>query len=865
MMYGHKNMDVKLKPVIIIAIVFVLFIPSSVFALEVNPENIDLSTSNTVELEISGEIEQYLGTTRLVLTIIYPDNSEISYDIRVVGSGPFSKTFAVDESWDFGEYIIYGKYGEISLESTSFTIEKPYDPRTDVKAEVIEPSPQIESKETIVESNKLEIPASFVDQTKDPQSYVDRYENEASYKKWFDDNYSEYSSIYQAVGLESSTCGTGIKLVNGECQSILTNTIDAYRSTNIKNFPDPKKSPEYYVERYNSETEYKKWFDSLFPNESIESIVNYKKTHIEEFPDNSKSPEYYVVKYYSEYVYQKWFDDNFPRESISDILGINEEDRSTLISQAAKQFSKKYQYGKSTELINLALTIDPDNTNALFVQGWNYYNDSQFSAASNNFWRILKIDPTHVNATTSYADILLEENNLSGALNYYEKALKLDPDDLYALSGKGSVLVLQNNQKGMEYIDKAIELYPNISTAYYLKGWALDALGEYDNAIVYYKKALEFDPTDTYALNNIGWIYAQQGKNEDAKLYFEKVLEIDPNDEYASTNLKSVQDGTVVKSAAYESKLEEQRKSSTFPEVVDSRCDLVYLILKAYDVSPYGILPSDETIEKMQLKTEEYQQRISDEPWKMEEITSDYNYQLKIMLVDSLMKKFNIDKKFRTGMFDLVKTVGVLDQDYARGLFQLDPEEYGKDVECGKLLKLHYFDTLNDINIATYGASNAKKIETAIDEAIKNAESKESSNPITISSSKTGNTSSGGGCLIATATYGSELAPQVQQLRELRDNSLLTTTSGTNFMSTFNEFYYSFSPVIADYERENPIFKEMVKVAITPMITSLSILNYVEMDSEESVLGYGISLIMLNAMMYVGIPIIAVMMIRKWD
>ena len=863
MMYGHKNMDVKLKPVIIIAIVFVLFIPSSVFALEVNPENIDLSTSNTVELEISGEIEQYLGTTRLVLTIIYPDNSEISYDIRVVGSGPFSKTFAVDESWDFGEYIIYGKYGEISLESTSFTIEKPYDPRTDVKAEVIEPSPQIESKETIVESNKLEIPASFVDQTKDPQSYVDRYENEASYKKWFDDNYSEYSSIYQAVGLESSTCGTGIKLVNGECQSILTNTIDAYRSTNIKNFPDPKKSPEYYVERYNSETEYKKWFDSLFPNESIESIVNYKKTHIEEFPDNSKSPEYYVVKYYSEYVYQKWFDDNFPRESISDILGINEEDRSTLISQAAKQFSKKYQYGKSTELINLALTIDPDNTNALFVQGWNYYNDSQFSAASNNFWRILKIDPTHVNATTSYADILLEENNLSGALNYYEKALKLDPDDLYALSGKGSVLVLQDNQKGMEYIDKAIELYPNISTAYYLKGWALDALGEYDNAIVYYKKALEFDPTDTYALNNIGWIYAQQGKNEDAKLYFEKVLEIDPNDEYASTNLKSVQDGTVVKSAAYESKLEEQRKSSTFPEVVDSRCDLVYLILKAYDVSPYGILPSDETIEKMQLKTEEYQQRISDEPWKMEEITSDYNYQLKIMLVDSLMKKFNIDKKFRTGMFDLVKTVGVLDQDYARGLFQLDPEEYGKDVECGKLLKLHYFDTLNDINIATYGASNAKKIETAIDEAIKNAESKESSNPITISSSKTGNTGSGGGCLIATATYGSELAPQVQQLRELRDNSLLSTESGTNFINSFNDVYYSFSPYIADYERENPVFREMVKVAITPMITSLSILNFVNMDSESSVLGYGISLIILNVGMYFVAPAMLIVGISK--
>ena len=79
-----------------------------------------------------------------------------------------------------------------------------------------------------------------------------------------------------------------------------------------------------------------------------------------------------------------------------------------------------------------------------------------------------------------------------------------------------------------------------------------------------------------------------------------------------------------------------------------------------------------------------------------------------------------------------------------------------------------------------------------------------------------------GGCLIATATYGSELAPQVQQLREIRDNKLLNTELGSNFMNSFNDVYYSFSPIIADYERENPIFKEMVKVVITPMITSLS-------------------------------------------
>ena len=121
----------------------------------------------------------------------------------------------------------------------------------------------------------------------------------------------------------------------------------------------------------------------------------------------------------------------------------------------------------------------------------------------------------------------------------------------------------------------------------------------------------------------------------------------------------------------------------------------------------------------------------------------------------------------------------------------------------------------------------------------------------------------GGGCLIATATYGSELAPQVQQLREIRDNTLLPTESGTAFMAGFNQFYYSFSPVIADLERESPVFKEIVKLSITPMLASLSILNYVNIDSEQEMLSYGIGIILMNMGMYVGIPALVIYKIKK--
>ena len=122
-------------------------------------------------------------------------------------------------------------------------------------------------------------------------------------------------------------------------------------------------------------------------------------------------------------------------------------------------------------------------------------------------------------------------------------------------------------------------------------------------------------------------------------------------------------------------------------------------------------------------------------------------------------------------------------------------------------------------------------------------------------------TEEGGGCFIATAAYGSVMATEVQQLRELRDNQLLNTEYGTAFMGTFNDIYYSFSPIIADMERESPIFKEIVKITITPMLSSLAIME--NANSESEVLGLGLSVIALNLGMYLGVPAVVIIGIRK--
>ena len=83
-------------------------------------------------------------------------------------------------------------------------------------------------------------------------------------------------------------------------------------------------------------------------------------------------------------------------------------------------------------------------------------------------------------------------------------------------------------------------------------------------------------------------------------------------------------------------------------------------------------------------------------------------------------------------------------------------------------------------------------------------------------------------------------------------------------MSAFNQLYYSFSPTIADFEREQPFFKEIMKVILQPMLSTLSILNYVDINSEHEMLGYGIPIVLLNIGIYLGLPVFGILKLYQF-
>jgi hypothetical protein len=133
---------------------------------------------------------------------------------------------------------------------------------------------------------------------------------------------------------------------------------------------------------------------------------------------------------------------------------------------------------------------------------------------------------------------------------------------------------------------------------------------------------------------------------------------------------------------------------------------------------------------------------------------------------------------------------------------------------------------------------------------------------ILVSAAATSTTTSSPGtphCLIATATYGSELSPEVQLLRNFRDNSIQRTKAGSSFMLVFNAWYYSFSPYVASYLTTHAASRTAMKGILYPIVGVLllasSLFSATAAYPELAVLLSGLLASSLIGALYLGLPL----------
>ena len=202
-----------MKPGIIILMAFILLIPIPVFAAShtISASTELLTYENGDNVIIIGNISNYDSSSGEFLTyfIRSPINELVTIgQVTPSSDGSFQYSFTASGPYwsSSGNYVAESHFGEISSETiivyTIGSAPEPAPEPTSTSTSTSTPEPPLHGDpEPEPESKELGI-ASFVDKTKDPQYYVDRYNNEPSYKKWFDENYPQYDSIEQAVGLE---------------------------------------------------------------------------------------------------------------------------------------------------------------------------------------------------------------------------------------------------------------------------------------------------------------------------------------------------------------------------------------------------------------------------------------------------------------------------------------------------------------------------------------------------------------------------------------------------------------------------------------------------------------------------------------
>ena len=119
-------------------------------------------------------------------------------------------------------------------------------------SELFSTQPDIEERITCQDETILvsatKVP-NFPTPGKDLKYYQDRYDNEPSYKEWFDRNF------------EGQTIREVLVPQVGDKETI------------IPGFPDPEKDLQHYLDRYDNEPSYKEWFDRNFEGQTIREAV----------------------------------------------------------------------------------------------------------------------------------------------------------------------------------------------------------------------------------------------------------------------------------------------------------------------------------------------------------------------------------------------------------------------------------------------------------------------------------------------------------------------------------------------------------------------------------------------------------------
>jgi len=195
--------------------------------------------------------------------------------------------------------------------------------------------------------------------------------------------------------------------------------------------------------------------------------------------------------------------------------------------------SNKENLEQSITASQKALELDSELAEAHAAHGLAVSLSKQHDEAEREFETAIRLNPKLFEAYYFYARTCFVQGKLEKAAKLFEQACQVNPEDyqsplLLGNTYNGLKLVKKKEaayRRGLEIVERYLELNPDDARAIYLGAHGLIELGEQEKGLEWANRALSIDPEDPIVLYNIACAYSLSGKVEEAIHHFERALE----------------------------------------------------------------------------------------------------------------------------------------------------------------------------------------------------------------------------------------------------------------------------------------------------------------------------------------------------
>ncbi|MBL9004792.1 MAG: tetratricopeptide repeat protein [Myxococcales bacterium] len=182
----------------------------------------------------------------------------------------------------------------------------------------------------------------------------------------------------------------------------------------------------------------------------------------------------------------------------------------------ADLFLEKYRADNAEESLTEALSVDPENADALALMAQvRMERSNRVSDAEENIAHALRSHPRHPLALALRAELAIDAERYEEALPISDQLLQQNAQDLRALSVRAAALYLLDRPKDFSAVQaRVLAQHPTYSSFHRYVAERLVIQHRYDEAVQLLEQATALSPKDFYSLADLGSGYLRLGQDE---------------------------------------------------------------------------------------------------------------------------------------------------------------------------------------------------------------------------------------------------------------------------------------------------------------------------------------------------------------